>query len=196
MAACAAAHAVTVLLMKRSILTEKIARRGHHVVREYRVDPFALTRVADVMTRTVETVPSTMTLHEAARFLVAPERRHPSFPVVDADGQVRGIVDPPSVIRWRRAGRHRDASLTELLSPRDLHVAHPDEYLDAVADRLMEANLAHIPVVARGGTILAGYLGWKDLMRAKRRLEEQESNRTAFWGLWGRDGAGTRPGQV
>ena len=44
-AACAAAHAVTVLLMRRSILTEKIARRGHHLVREYRVDPFALTRV-------------------------------------------------------------------------------------------------------------------------------------------------------
>ena len=42
-AACATAHAVTVLLMKRSILTEKIARRGHHIFREYRVDPFALT---------------------------------------------------------------------------------------------------------------------------------------------------------
>ena len=38
-AACGTAHAVTVLLMRRSILTEKIARRGHHLVREYRVDP-------------------------------------------------------------------------------------------------------------------------------------------------------------
>ncbi len=34
-AACGTAHAVTILLMKRSILTEKVARRGHHVVREY-----------------------------------------------------------------------------------------------------------------------------------------------------------------
>ncbi|HLG88471.1 MAG TPA: chloride channel protein, partial [Alphaproteobacteria bacterium] len=30
---CAAAHATTVLLLKRSILTEKVARRGHHVLR-------------------------------------------------------------------------------------------------------------------------------------------------------------------
>ena len=37
---CVAAHAVTVLLMKRSILTEKVARRGHHITREYSVDPF------------------------------------------------------------------------------------------------------------------------------------------------------------
>ena len=69
-AACATAHAVTVLLMKRSIpATEKIARRGHHIVREYQVDPFALTRVHEVMARDVETVPSSMTLYEAARFL-------------------------------------------------------------------------------------------------------------------------------
>ena len=39
--ACTAAHAVTVLVMRRSILTEKVARRGHHVNREYIVDPLS-----------------------------------------------------------------------------------------------------------------------------------------------------------
>ncbi|HTN98350.1 MAG TPA: chloride channel protein, partial [Nordella sp.] len=131
-AACVAAHAVTVLLMKRSILTEKIARRGHHIVREYRIDPFALSRVGDVMTKEVETVPASMTLHAAARFLTDPERRHPSFPVIDAGGEVLGIIDPPSVIRWRRAGTHRSARLASLLSPDRLPVAYPDEYLDGV----------------------------------------------------------------
>lgn len=75
-AACATAHAVTVLLMKRSILTEKVARRGHHLVREYRVDPFALTRVSEVMTAKVQTVPGSMTLHGAALFLTAPDTSH------------------------------------------------------------------------------------------------------------------------
>ncbi len=37
-AAGAAAYAVSVLMMKRSILTEKIARRGRHILREYTVD--------------------------------------------------------------------------------------------------------------------------------------------------------------
>ena len=40
--ATSAAYALTVLLLKRSILTEKIARRGQHVVREYSIDPFEL----------------------------------------------------------------------------------------------------------------------------------------------------------
>src|SRR5881398_2338020 len=47
--ACAAAHAVTVLLMKRSILTEKVARRGYHLTREYVVNPLHLLQVRDVM---------------------------------------------------------------------------------------------------------------------------------------------------
>jgi chloride channel protein, CIC family len=47
--ACIAADAVTVLLMKRSILTEKVARRGYHLTREYIVNPLHLLRVRDVM---------------------------------------------------------------------------------------------------------------------------------------------------
>src|SRR5206468_9445864 len=47
--ACVAADAVTVLLMRRSILTEKVARRGYHLTREYSANPLHLLRVQDVM---------------------------------------------------------------------------------------------------------------------------------------------------
>jgi H+/Cl- antiporter ClcA len=180
-AACVAAHAVTVLLMKRSILTEKIARRGHHIAREYRVDPFALTRVIDVMTANVETVPSSLTLYEAIRFLTAPERAHPSFPVVGADAKVLGIIDPPTVLRWRRTGTNRHALLGELLSGAAAPIAYPDEYLENVADRLLEAGTSHLAIISRQGDKLVGYLGWKDLMRARTRLRDEESNRMAFF---------------
>lgn len=179
--ACAAAHAVTVLLMKRSILTEKIARRGHHIVREYRVDPFALTRVGEVMTREVETVPASMTLHGAAAFLTAPDTRHPSFPVVDETGHVLGIIDPPSVLRWRRAGKHRKSSLGELLGGTKITLAYPDEYLESLANKLMTANVAHLPVVSRTDDRLVGYVGWKDLMRVRLKLQAEERDRASFY---------------
>ncbi len=180
-AACGTAHAVTVLLMRRSILTEKVARRGHHLVREYRVDPFALTRVREVMTTQVETVPATMTLHGAARFLTDPATTHPSFPVVDAERRVVGVIDPPAVLRWRRAGTRRTATLGELLAGAKLTVAHPDEYLESLADRLTAANVAHLPVVAREDGRLVGYIGWKDLMRVRAKLQEEEGQRTSFF---------------
>ncbi|MGN6268384.1 MAG: chloride channel protein [Sphingomonas sp.] len=179
-AACSAAHLTTVLLMKRSVLTEKIARRGHHIVREYRVDPFVLTRVGDVMTREVQTVPGSMTLQEAVSFLTAPERRHPSFPVVDAEGRVLGIIDPPSVMAWRRAGKNRKASLSELLVGAKFITAEPDEYLESLAEKLMKANVAHLPVVSPQDGTLIGYIGWKDLMRAREKVRGEDRDRASF----------------
>lgn len=182
-AACAAAHAVTVLLMKRSILTEKIARRGHHLVREYRVDPFALTRVREVMTSQVESVPATMTLHGAAAFLTAPETRHPSFPVVDENGHVLGLIDPPAILRWRRAGKHRTTTLGELLAGSKVTLAYPDEYLEGLSDKLLMANVSHLPVVTREGSQLVGYVGWKDLMRVRSRKQAEERDRSTLLGF-------------
>jgi chloride channel protein, CIC family len=179
-AACGTAHGVTVLLMRRSILTEKVARRGHHLVREYRVDPFALTRVREVMTQAVETVPATMTLHGAAAFLTHPNTAHPSFPVVDADNRVLGVIDPPSVLRWRRAGRHRTMTLDKLLAGSRIAVAYPDEYLDRLADRLLQVNVSHLPVISREDQRLIGYIGWKDLMRVRAKLQAEETQKTSF----------------
>ncbi|CDX29440.1 Cl-channel voltage-gated family protein [Mesorhizobium sp. SOD10] len=179
-AACATAHAVTVLLMKRSILTEKVARRGHHLVREYRVDPFALTRVKEVMTTKVESVPATMTLHGAATFLTAPDTRHPSFPVIDEAGHVLGVIDPPAILRWRRNGKHRKATLGELLAGSKITLAYPDEYLEALSDKLLTANVSHLPVVSREDERLIGYIGWKDMMRVRSKKQAEERDRTAL----------------
>ncbi|MBV8739245.1 MAG: chloride channel protein [Alphaproteobacteria bacterium] len=179
--ACGTAHLVTVLLMRRSILTEKIARRGHHLLREYRVDPFALTRVREVMTTPVESLPGSMTLHELARFLTDPSTRHPSFPVIDTEGKVLGVVDPPKVLAWRRAGKHRGATLDQLLTGSKLAVAFPDEYLERVIDRMMQANIAHLPVVSHGDEKLQGYLSWKDLLRVRIRLQAEERQRARLY---------------
>ena len=179
--ACMAAHLVTVLVMRRSILTEKVARRGHHLSREYRVDPFALTRARDIMTTEVETVQDSMTLHQVARFMTQPDTRHPSFPVVDAARRVLGIVDPPAVLRWRRSGEQRCRTLAELMARTKPVVAYPDEYLDEVVARMTQANVAHIPVVAREDGQLVGYIGWKDLMNVRARLQAEERERVVLY---------------
>ena len=54
---CTAAYLVTSLIMPRSILTEKIARRGYHLSREYGVDPLETVLVAEVMSPLPESQP-------------------------------------------------------------------------------------------------------------------------------------------
>jgi hypothetical protein len=48
--ACIASYTITSLIMPRSILTEKLGRRGHHLTREYGVDPLEMVSVEDAMT--------------------------------------------------------------------------------------------------------------------------------------------------
>jgi CIC family chloride channel protein len=175
--ACAAAHATTVLLMKRSILTEKVARRGHHLVREYRVDLFVLTRVEEVMAKDVETLPHDTTLAEAAALFADPRTRHPSFPVIDVDRHVLGVVDPPKVLAWRREQHADGERLGLLLASEPNVVGHPDEFLEAIADRMMEANVAHLPILSREERRLVGYVGWKDLLRVRTKLRAEEKQR-------------------
>ncbi len=194
LAACVTAHLVTVLLMRRSILTEKVARRGHHLSREYRVDPFALTRARDVMTTAVQTVPDGMTLHQIAAFLTDPGTSHPSFPVIDADRRVLGIVDPPTVLRWRRAGQHRHATLRALLVGNRPVIAHPDDYLEAIVARMTRENMAHIAIVTPGDSRLVGYIAWRDLMSVHTRLHTEERDRVAFYRL--RQGGTVQGGNV
>ncbi len=54
MLACIAAHAVTALIMPRSILTEKLSRRGYHLTREYGVDPLEMVSVTELMSELPE----------------------------------------------------------------------------------------------------------------------------------------------
>jgi CBS domain-containing protein len=134
----------------------------------------------------VESVPATMTLHGAAAFLTAPETRHPSFPVVSEDGQVLGVIDPPAILRWRRAGKHRTTTLGELLAGGKLTLAYPDEYLEGLSDKLLTANISHLPVVTREDSRLVGYIGWKDLMRVRSKKQAEERDRSTLLGLGAR----------
>src|SRR5262249_56381933 len=53
-------YGFTVLVMRRSILTEKVARRGYHVSREYGVDPLELPTAGEGMSAPAVAVPATL----------------------------------------------------------------------------------------------------------------------------------------
>src|SRR5437660_10836622 len=69
------AHAFTVLTLKRSILTEKVARRGYHLSREYAVDPLEILFVREVMLTKVAVLPANAKLAEIWQSLRADRRQ-------------------------------------------------------------------------------------------------------------------------
>jgi chloride channel protein, CIC family len=183
LAATGAAYAVTVLLLKRSILTEKIARRGQHVVREYSIDPFELLRVSDVMVREVDTLPSEMTVDQTIVFFSEDEHRHKSYPIRSRDGSVIGMVARADILRWRTEPDVHTETLFDRLSDDSLVVGHPDETVARLADRMAAEDIGRVPIVERSTMRLVGLVSRKDLLRIRRTARAAEETRTSYFGL-------------
>ncbi len=174
------AHGATVLLLRRSILTEKVARRGHHLVREYSVDPFEIHRIGEVMDHDPATIPATMTVAELSARIAAgdPELTgRQGIPIVDGRGGLAGIITRSDIMRAMETAAGRASDVLEAGS-RDLVVAYPDELLrDAVA-RMLGRDIGRLPIVDRQDRRrLVGYLGRAGVMRARVQLYEEENLR-------------------
>ncbi len=173
------AHGTTVLLLKRSILTEKIARRGHHLVREYSVDPFDIHRIGEVMDRDVVTISDRMTVADLSARIAAGDAAlsgRQGIPIVDEQGDLAGIITRSDLMR----AMERDPKHTTVLDAgtRALIVAHPDELLRDAVGRMLANDIGRLPIVDRQRPRrLVGYLGRAGIMRARVQLHEEENLR-------------------
>jgi H+/Cl- antiporter ClcA len=168
--ACAGAHLVSVFGLKRSILTEKVARRGFHVMREYAVDPLEALFVREVMLSSPRTVPPHASAGEVRaqfeRDVVG--RRQRLFPVVE-NGRMVGVVG------WSHVAEAAEAEEIGALAELDPVVAYPDEVLRPVATRMAAYEIGALPVVSRDdpGEVL-GIVTEFELLGGRRRLLEEE----------------------
>jgi len=165
-------HLVSVLILKRSILTEKVARRGFHVMREYSVDPLEATFVREVMDSDVFTVEPTRQISDLYRALRegSPERRQRLYPVLEANGDLVGVLPWSAVLASRVGSRQVSEAM---IAPTAL--AYPDEILRSVADRMAGLGVGVIPVVDRADIKhLCGLITQFDLLAARQKLLEEE----------------------
>jgi H+/Cl- antiporter ClcA len=170
---------VTVLLLKRSILTEKLARRGQHIAREYSVDVFELRRVGDVMDRTPPVAPAKIALPDLTAQIARGETglaRRQAVLLADDAGRLAGIITRGDIFR---AERERGENITALeAGARTPIVAFPDETLQDAIARMLRHDIGRLPVVARedAGKIV-GYLGRADILAARMRHHDEEERR-------------------
>jgi chloride channel protein, CIC family len=176
--ASAAAFAVTVLVMKRSILTERIARRGHHIWREYSIDPFLQTRVEDIMARPVDTLAASMPAAQAVAFMTADgPQRHKSYPVVDEQQHLVGIISRADILRWTREDLHEGATVGDLASSDEVLAAFADDLVGDLADRMVEADVGRVPVLERRSGKVVGLVARRDLLHVRARMQREERDR-------------------
>jgi len=159
------AHSFTVLILKRSILTEKVARRGYHLSCEYEVDPLEILSVAEVMRTNIVAVPEGTQVRSDH---LTRKGQH-LYPVVDEGRRVVNVVT--------RGDLDRFAQGTEL-PQREPVVAYPGETLRVVVNRMSDTGLTRFPVVNNPSERkLAGMVALTDLVQARTRNLEEERHR-------------------
>ncbi|MBY2989537.1 chloride channel protein [Rhizobium leguminosarum] len=180
LAATVVAYAVTVLLLRRSILTEKIARRGQHITREYGVDPFELSRASEIMISDVDTLPVAMTVGEACDFFASQRKTHRIYPVVDATGRLAGVVSRADALLWQGNPDLASQTLAENVTDDSVPVGHPDDTVAFIADLMLSTGDGRIPIVDPTSGKLCGLIARKDLLLLRSSYRSAELDRRPY----------------
>lgn len=165
-AASAGAYAISVLIMRRSILTEKIARRGRHVLQEYTVDPLEFLQAEQVMTPEPDTLPGDLAIMDAVAFF-GERATHRSYPVVDAEGRLLALVSRSDALRWQVEGGAQATPLAEALSDASQPFAYRHSPIGEVADLMVKTGVGRIPIVETSTHRVVGILSRHDLLKAR-----------------------------
>ena len=179
--ASAVAYGFTVVTMPRSILTEKISRRGHHIYREYGIDPLERHIVAEVMSRDVATIDGEAGIADALARHFGPAQRHRAFPVL-VGARFIGMVDRETLNDGLR--RHGDVRVAELFGANVPAMALPDETCRIIATRLAVHGLERLPVVSDARSRrLVGLIARSDLIKPSLAVGDEEALPERFFEL-------------
>ncbi len=173
------AHGFTVLVMRRSILTEKVSRRGYHLSREYATDPLEILFVREVMRTNMVAIPASITQNDLTQlFNGNPNQRGQQlYPIVDDQEQLLGVATRHDLQRLTQATEGSDHHLGDCIQSNPI-VAYPDESLRTVVYRMAENGFTRFPVVERDHPKkLVGIVALTDLLKARTRNLAEERQR-------------------
>ncbi|MCK9486575.1 MAG: chloride channel protein [Dehalococcoidia bacterium] len=163
------ADLVASTLLRDTLMTEKLTRRGVRVVRDYRADTFARTHVDRVMTSPAESLPADASIADAQRILA--RGHHSAYPLVDSEGRCRGVISRTDLL----AQEQPDSDARPLLdiASRDVVSVQPQQSVSRAMEVMLEESVEHLPVLDRQGYLL-GMFTRTDVLRARAVEAEEE----------------------
>jgi chloride channel protein, CIC family len=175
--AALAADAVTVLVMKRSILTEKIARRGVHVSREYSVDPLEHIQVHSVMRTHLRSVSAGLSVEEVLENTSQPDAGEIGVCLIDDGGKFSGFLSRSDLRKFIEVGGDPRRPAVAL-APKEGPRVYPDQPMRFAADALARVDGLAVPVVERGDpSSVVGFVTRETPFEARLLYTESEVRR-------------------
>jgi CBS domain-containing protein len=174
------AHGFTVLTLRRSILTEKVSRRGYHLSREYAIDPLEILFTREVMRTNIVALPAYCSATDILQQIPHDhgQRGQRLYPVVEDTGSLVGVVTRTTLQEFLTQHRNSEnCRLADHVTANPV-VAYPDEPLRVVVYRMAQTGVTRLPVVERTASrTLVGMISLYDLLQARVRNLEAEQRR-------------------
>ncbi len=169
------AYGFTVLTMRRSIMTEKISRRGYHIYREYGVDPLERQHVDEVMSNAVTAIPAQLTIAATLEQFFGDGQSYRSYPVVDDEQRLVGMIERNS---FNGTADHNSRLISLFDAQKTACAALPTETCQVVAARMAMEQLERLPVVNNlTDRRVIGIISRSDLIKPLKNFFDEEQKR-------------------
>ncbi|MFL5740296.1 MAG: chloride channel protein [Flavisolibacter sp.] len=177
LAACIASYFISYMLMKHTIMTEKIARRGIQTPHAYEPDLLDKLLVKQVLRENRTVISGEVSIEEARNFLVKRKDQQQNYYVVTDDkGVFKGIISASNLFSMHHPVK---ASVDSLIKRKPFAINSEDSLKSAV-EMMARENLDVLPVVNSEDSKLAGILSYQDILRAYRHRQNEHETSVAI----------------
>lgn len=173
LAACIASYFVSLFLMKNTIMTEKIARRGVKTPHSYEPDLLEKLTVAQISNDGGTTLNDDLTIQEVRKWLQEnKEEQHNYYIIAQKDGRFKGIISNSNLFSLHHAPGQ---TLKSLIKRKPVAVTSQHSLKKAV-EIMAKENLDVLPVISGTENKVTGIVSYKDILAAYRNhLNGQEA---------------------
>lgn len=175
---CAAAYFISYVMMRGTIMTEKIARRGIKTPDSYMPDILNSFLVRDVLKDEVQVLHANTTIGESRKYIdrSGKEKFNSAFAVIDEkhEDELLGVIDANEIF----SSKHKEDELLKDLIKGNAITIHNDDSLQDAIDKMITHHLDILPVVDKEDEHhLTGLLTYREILEAYEVKRKQEIDR-------------------
>lgn len=174
LAGCSTAYLISSLMMKHTIMTEKISRRGVKVPSEYEADFLSQVSVKECATTKVYTLNAEDIISTVRQWLLSGNdgSLHHGYPVIDKNGHLIGVLTRKDL---EDENKDVNKKIKELIK-NPMIAIYEDNTVREAADMMALYKVSRLPVISREDHYkLLGLISRDDILKTRRKHIEQEN---------------------